>query len=74
MTKRGMSKGFSRNQSRSQLVPLGFAGVGGQFAASLHPRFAPIGMAIGLARDAQICSQIDSLSSRDPVKYPGQAE
>ena len=94
-----------------------YASLGGPCAASLHPRFAPIGRpgasaegppqggsasardasdrangrlhpatgshpqrgpcsalrgrAIGLSRDAQICSHIASPSSPDPVKYPG---
>jgi hypothetical protein len=71
MTENRMNRGFARNQPEIQFVPPAFAGVGGQFAASLRPRFAPIGMAMGLARDAQICSQIDSPPSRDLMKYPG---
>jgi hypothetical protein len=48
-----------------------FAGGSGQHAASSRPRYSPIGLAIGSARDAQICSRLASPSSRDPVKYPG---
>ena len=66
-----MNIGLQDYKSEIQFVPQAFAGAGGHFAASSRPRFAPIGTAIGLARDAQICSQIASPSSRDPAKYPG---
>jgi hypothetical protein len=52
-------------------APPAFAGAGGQYAASSRPRYSPIDLAIGSARDAQICSRLASPSSRDPVKYPG---
>jgi hypothetical protein len=66
-----MDRGVAGNQANIQFVPPAFEGAGGRFAASSRPRFAPIGSAIGLARNARICSQIISPSSRDPVKYPG---
>ncbi len=66
-----MDQGMAGNQPQIQFVPPAFVGVGGQFAASLQPRFAPIVADIGLARGAQICSQIVSPPSRDRVKYPG---
>jgi hypothetical protein len=113
-----MNTGITNEQGEDQLTPPAFAGFAGFFAASLHPRFAPIvapwsvgrgaplggdrpaeGMPatalqgariplrgrtllrkallrparshIGLARDAQIRSRINSAKSRDPVKYPG---
>ncbi|OGT02986.1 MAG: hypothetical protein A3F73_05905 [Gallionellales bacterium RIFCSPLOWO2_12_FULL_59_22] len=66
-----MNTRLQAHKSEIQFVPQAFAGAGGRFAASSRPRFAPIGAAIGLARDAQICSQITSPSSRDPAKHPG---
>jgi hypothetical protein len=66
-----MDRGFAGNEANIRFVPPAFAGAGGRFAASSHPRFAPIGSAIGLERNARICSQIISPSSRDPVKHPG---
>ncbi|OGT04229.1 MAG: hypothetical protein A2Z65_09800 [Gallionellales bacterium RIFCSPLOWO2_02_58_13] len=58
-------------KAESQFVPQAFAGTGGHFAASTRSRFAPIGRAIGLARDARICPQTASPSSRNLMKYPG---
>jgi hypothetical protein len=66
-----MNKRIRSDRREVQFVPKAFVGEGGQFAAPLRPRFAPIVADIGLARDAQICSQIASPSSRDLVKYPG---
>ena len=54
-----------------QFIPPAFAGAGSRFAARLHPCFAPIATAIGLALDAQTHQQLDAPSSRGPVKYPG---
>jgi hypothetical protein len=59
------------NPSEVHFVPPAFAGAGGRYAASSRPRFAPIGSAIGLARDAQIHSRLASPSSRDPAKHSG---
>ena len=63
--------GVSMNRPQIHFVPPAFAGPDGRYAASLPPRFAPIGSAIGLAREAQIHSRLASTASRDPVKYPG---
>jgi hypothetical protein len=71
MTGSGMSKAIWRNPDGVHLVASAFAGPGGEIAASSRPRFAPIGMAIGLSRDAQICPRFPSPASRDPAKYPG---
>jgi hypothetical protein len=67
----GMNEGVTMVLANIRFVPLAFAGAGGRFAASLHPRFAPIVQAIGLARVAQSCSQNASPSSRNMVKHPG---
>ena len=47
-----MDIGIQAQKAESQFVPHAFAGAGGHFAAPSRPRFAPIGRAIGLARDA----------------------
>jgi hypothetical protein len=49
----------------------GFAGVDGRFAASSPPRFASIGRAIYLSRDARIYMQTATPPSRNPMKNPG---
>jgi hypothetical protein len=59
------------HKAEIQFASMGFAGAGGRLAASSLPRFAPMDRAIGLARDAQIYSQIASPASRNPAKYPG---
>jgi hypothetical protein len=69
-----MNPQLQENWRPTRLARPAFAGAGGQFATSLHPRFAPIRQAIGLARDAQICSQIASPSSHDLMKYPGYTD
>ncbi len=66
-----MNTGRQACRTEIQFVPQAFAGAGGRFAASSRPRFAPIGRAIGLARDARIYPQTASLSSRNLMKYPG---
>jgi hypothetical protein len=50
------------HKAEIQFASMGFAGAGGRLAASSLP---------GLARDAQIYSQIASPASRNPAKYPG---
>jgi hypothetical protein len=66
-----MINGFAFKQLIERIVSPSFAGADGRFAASSHPRFAPIAQAIGLARDARIHPQTGSSSLRDLATHTG---
>jgi hypothetical protein len=66
-----VNQSITGNQAKIQFATLAFAVFDGFYAAPLHPRFAPISVAIGLSRDAQIRSRINSSKFHDLVKYPG---